>query len=109
MGMSSESAVTSVAEPGGAERSRGDDVADRESTAGVELSPSPTTMELAMQYKMAILWSAFIGLGALNWGLDILVSDLLPLGSLGTDQHAVVQHFHCGASLPEGFWAPLWR
>lgn len=33
-----------------------------------------STWQMAIQYKSAVLWSAFMGLGAINWGLDVLVS-----------------------------------
>lgn len=32
-----------------------------------------STWELLSQYKAAIFWSAFMGLAAINWGMDVLV------------------------------------
>jgi hypothetical protein len=29
---------------------------------------------MVLQYKTAVFWSSFIGLGAFNWGMDILLS-----------------------------------
>jgi hypothetical protein len=29
---------------------------------------------MGLQYKTAVLWSAFMGLAAINWGMDVLVS-----------------------------------
>ncbi|KUJ16433.1 general substrate transporter [Mollisia scopiformis] len=34
-----------------------------------------STWELLSQYRAAILWSAFMGLGAINWGMDVLLSN----------------------------------
>lgn len=34
-----------------------------------------STWQMAIQYKSAVLWSAFMGLGAINWGLDVLLSN----------------------------------
>jgi hypothetical protein len=33
-----------------------------------------STWQMVIQYQAAVLWSAFIGLGGINWGLDVLVS-----------------------------------
>lgn len=38
-----------------------------------------STWQMVIQYKKAVLWSAFMGLGAVNWGLDVLVSADRPL------------------------------
>lgn len=38
---------------------------------------SKSTWELLSQYRAAILWSAFMGLGAVNWGMDVLVRFLV--------------------------------
>jgi len=38
-----------------------------------ELKPS-STWQLVLQYRAAVLWSAFMGLAAINWGMDVLVS-----------------------------------
>lgn len=39
-----------------------------------------TTWQMASQYRAAILWSSFIGLAGINWGMDTLVSaNKLPL------------------------------
>lgn len=34
-----------------------------------------TTWELLQQYRAAVLWSAFMGLAAINWGMDVLLSN----------------------------------
>jgi MFS transporter, SP family, general alpha glucoside:H+ symporter len=33
-----------------------------------------STWQMIIQYKTAVLWSAFMGLAAINWGMDVLVS-----------------------------------
>ena len=35
-----------------------------------------STWQMVVQYKTAVLWSAFMGLAAINWGMDVLVSTL---------------------------------
>ncbi|KAN0096053.1 MFS general substrate transporter [Hyaloscypha variabilis] len=41
-----------------------------------ELKPS-STWQLVLQYRAAVLWSAFMGLAAINWGMDVLLADHL--------------------------------
>ncbi|PMD36276.1 MFS general substrate transporter [Hyaloscypha variabilis F] len=41
-----------------------------------ELKPS-STWQLVLQYRAAVLWSAFMGLAAINWGMDVLLADRL--------------------------------
>ena len=33
-----------------------------------------TTWQMVSQYRAAVLWSAFVGLAGINWGMDVLVS-----------------------------------
>lgn len=40
---------------------------------------SQSTWQMILQYKTAVLWSTFIGLGAFNWGMDVLVSTNIPV------------------------------
>ena len=40
---------------------------------------SQSIWQMVLQYKTAVLWSAFIGLGAFNWGMDVLVSINVPV------------------------------
>jgi hypothetical protein len=42
-----------------------------------------STWEMVLQYRTAILWSAFMGLAAINWGMDVLVRFL----------RVIVKHF----------------
>lgn len=42
------------------------------STAAEERKQS--AWQIVLQYKVAIFWSAFIGLAGINWGMDVLVS-----------------------------------
>jgi hypothetical protein len=35
-----------------------------------------STWQTLVKYKGAILWSAFVGLAGINWGMDVLVSIL---------------------------------
>ena len=32
-----------------------------------------STLQMVLQYKKAVLWSAFMSLAAINWGMDVLV------------------------------------
>ncbi|KAE9371115.1 MFS general substrate transporter [Stipitochalara longipes BDJ] len=34
-----------------------------------------STWQMVFQYKTAILWSAYMGLAAINWGMDVLLSN----------------------------------
>ena len=36
-----------------------------------------STWQMIQQYKAAVLWSAVMGLGAINWGMDVLASLIL--------------------------------
>lgn len=47
---------------------------ERASQASSEQQIQQSTWQVVVQYKTAVLWSAFMGLGAINWGLDVLVS-----------------------------------
>ena len=40
-------------------------------------STQQSTWQMVLQYKAAVLWSAFIGLAGINWGMDTLVSKYL--------------------------------
>lgn len=33
-----------------------------------------TTWQMVLRHRGAILWSAFVGLAGINWGMDVLVS-----------------------------------
>jgi hypothetical protein len=52
------------------------------SVAEVEITGRPSSVEdgkkstwqMVTQYRPAITWAAFMGLGAINWGMDVLVS-----------------------------------
>jgi hypothetical protein len=50
----------------------------RETEGGSEIfsidDAKKSTWQLVLQYKAAVLWSAFIGLAGINWGMDVLVS-----------------------------------
>jgi hypothetical protein len=46
-------------------------------SSGDEVKKS--TWQMVIQYKAAVLWSAFVGLGAINWGMDVLVRDSICL------------------------------
>jgi len=35
----------------------------------------PSTWQMVLRYRGAILWSAFIGQAGINWGMDVLVCD----------------------------------
>lgn len=34
-----------------------------------------STWGMVLQYRIAVLWSAFMGLAAINWGMDVLLSN----------------------------------
>ena len=38
-----------------------------------------STWQMVLKYRGAILWSAFIGMAGINWGIDVLVSTLTRL------------------------------
>jgi hypothetical protein len=40
-----------------------------------------STWQMVLQYKTSVLWSAFMGLAAINWGMDVLVNPSPPLGN----------------------------
>jgi hypothetical protein len=40
---------------------------------------SQSTWQMLLQYKTAVLCSTFIGLGAFNWEMDVLVSTNIPV------------------------------
>jgi hypothetical protein len=40
---------------------------------------SQSTWQMVLQYKTAVFWSAFIGLGAFNWGMDVLAGTNIPI------------------------------
>jgi len=47
---------------------------EEESSVDETKQTSASTWKMVLQYKTAVLWSAFIGLAAINWGMDVLVS-----------------------------------
>jgi hypothetical protein len=50
------------------------------SLEGVSMNEkSQSTWQMILQYKTAVFWSTFIGLGAFNWGMDVLVSSNIPV------------------------------
>jgi hypothetical protein len=42
--------------------------------SSVDKSKQSSTLQMILQYKTAVFWSAFMGLAAINWGMDVLVS-----------------------------------
>jgi SP family general alpha glucoside:H+ symporter-like MFS transporter len=44
-----------------------------------------STWQMVIRYKPAVLWSAFMGLAAINWGMDVPVSPTLHLSTSYTD------------------------
>ena len=37
------------------------------------LDEKSTKWQMISQYRAAVLWSAFVGLAGVNWGMDVLV------------------------------------
>jgi hypothetical protein len=42
--------------------------------SSVDKSKQSSTLQMILQYKTAVFWSAFMVLAAINWGMDVLVS-----------------------------------
>ena len=40
-------------------------------------SVEASTWQTLVKYRGAVLWSAFIGLAGVNWGMDVLVSSII--------------------------------
>ncbi|TVY13181.1 General alpha-glucoside permease, partial [Lachnellula arida] len=52
------------------------DILELDSNAGtsVAVEEHTSTWQMVLRYRGAIIWSAFIGLASINWGMDVLLS-----------------------------------
>jgi SP family general alpha glucoside:H+ symporter-like MFS transporter len=57
----------------------------RTPSSSQEAQTAPSIWETVLQYKAAILWSAFIGLAGINWWIEMLVSALSAFTSMDAD------------------------
>jgi hypothetical protein len=66
-----------------------------------------STWQMVVQYRTAISWSAFMGLGAINWGLDVLVRVMIYLEYQFLTMCAALQWRGFRPIFPERFRVPL--
>lgn len=46
---------------------------DSDGGTSVAVEEQTSTWQMVLRYRGAIIWSAFIGLAGINWGMDVLV------------------------------------